>query len=160
MSLKISKDFLVRNLKVGENEVFIKEKDSLYCQFDELRINQNSQTTIEVVFLWKDQLVSSMQFSCNFSTGNILYLCGFVGKMEVSFEGFGETDILAENLFWVYTKNPSEKGWYPVKILVDAEAIPTSAYWDGTEWNRSCILAHGERCANKHQAKDLANKNC
>ena len=161
MSMKISKDFLMRNLKIGDGTTLIKENDKLFCQFDEIKIHQKDKTTIEVIFFWKDELLNKLLIRSNLIEGNVVTLCGFTGKLEVVFEGEGETSIVEETKsFWTYQNKPDEHGWYPVKILGDAEYIPTSAYWDGAEWNRTCVLAHGKRCSNKHQAKDLANKNC
>lgn len=161
MGMKISKDFLMRNLKIGENEVFINENNSLFCQFDEIKIHQKSQAYVEVVFFWKNEQINKLLIFSNLSDGSVLTLCGFTGKMEVGFEDGGETSIFEESKScWVYKGNPAEHGWYPVKILIAAEPIPNSAYWDGAEWNKSCVLAYGERCANQYKAKDLANKNC
>lgn len=59
---------------------------------------------------------------------------------------------------WEFKKDPTEPGWYAVLICYDPQEgiSPDAGYWDGAKWDRRSISAHGDKCASKEQAKELA----
>lgn len=170
--MQIQKNFLIdRILEDPDNsdKLLIKEGGMVYCQFDLISIEKRSEFIAVVTFYWKNKIVNVLTVESSLNTvGSALKLTNFIGKILIDqgtssnsfFESIIETPVTLENSFWTCKDFPTEKGWYPVKVCIDLESIPSSAFWDGIEWSKNYVIAYGERCTSSYVAKDLANENC
>lgn len=63
-----------------------REDGKVFLKYDEIQIREKSAGLIEVVFHLQGHFVYRTEIDCHLSQGQVLFLRGLSGRMEVSFD--------------------------------------------------------------------------